>query len=111
MGAAYVSVSRRCASSTRGYRCAASANSCRVEESAMKSRVLIAIGASGVLCAAGYGLYSIGVEHGTRMTGQSSTVPEKASVGAQRAGEIDPAAGKKVLYWHDPMVPGQKFDK
>src|SRR5258707_9645273 len=27
----------------------------------------------------------------------------------------DPAApasaGKKVLYWHDPMVPGQKFDK
>ena len=21
------------------------------------------------------------------------------------------AAGRKVLYWHDPMVPGQKFDK
>ena len=22
-----------------------------------------------------------------------------------------PAPGKKVLYWHDPMVPGQRFDK
>ena len=22
-----------------------------------------------------------------------------------------PRAGKKVLYWHDPMVPGQRFDK
>ena len=22
-----------------------------------------------------------------------------------------PAAGKKVLYWHDPMVPGRRFDK
>ena len=21
------------------------------------------------------------------------------------------AAEKKVLYWHDPMVPGQRFDK
>jgi Cu(I)/Ag(I) efflux system membrane fusion protein len=21
------------------------------------------------------------------------------------------SAGKKVLYWHDPMVPGQRFDK
>ena len=20
-------------------------------------------------------------------------------------------AGRKVLYWHDPMVPGQRFDK
>lgn len=34
----------------------------------------------------------------------------QASVGA--AGEkIDPKTGRKVLYWHDPMVPGQKFDK
>ncbi len=30
---------------------------------------------------------------------------------AQKAGDVDPATGKKVLYWHDPMVPGQKFDK
>ena len=30
---------------------------------------------------------------------------------AGKAALIDPATGKKVLYWHDPMVPGQKFDK
>src|SRR5258706_4277879 len=28
-----------------------------------------------------------------------------------KPGSADPATGKKVLYWHDPMVPGQKFDK
>lgn len=25
--------------------------------------------------------------------------------------KIDPKTGRKVLYWHDPMVPGHKFDK
>jgi len=29
----------------------------------------------------------------------------------QKPGDVDSATGKKVLYWHDPMVPGQKFDK
>jgi len=24
---------------------------------------------------------------------------------------VDPKTGRKVLYWHDPMVPGNKFDK
>jgi membrane fusion protein, copper/silver efflux system len=28
-----------------------------------------------------------------------------------KAGDIDPATGAKVLYYHDPMVPGTKFDK
>lgn len=28
-----------------------------------------------------------------------------------KAGDIDPMTGKKVLYYHDPMVPGNKFDK
>ena len=28
-----------------------------------------------------------------------------------KAGEVDPATGKKILYYHDPMVPGNKFDK
>jgi Cu(I)/Ag(I) efflux system membrane fusion protein len=28
-----------------------------------------------------------------------------------KAGDIDPVAGKKILYYHDPMVPGNKFDK
>src|SRR5215212_1104232 len=24
---------------------------------------------------------------------------------------VAPAPAKKILYWHDPMVPGQRFDK
>ena len=28
-----------------------------------------------------------------------------------KAGDMDPVTGKKVLYYHDPMVPGNKFDK
>ena len=27
-----------------------------------------------------------------------------------KAGEIDPITGRKVLYYHDPMVPGKKFE-
>lgn len=27
-----------------------------------------------------------------------------------KAGDIDPVTGQKILYYHDPMVPGNKFD-
>ncbi|MDX5410283.1 MAG: efflux RND transporter periplasmic adaptor subunit [Thauera sp.] len=27
-----------------------------------------------------------------------------------RAGDTDPATGRRILYYHDPMVPGQRFD-
>jgi membrane fusion protein, copper/silver efflux system len=30
---------------------------------------------------------------------------------AAAGGKIDPNTGHEVLYWHDPMVPGPKFDK
>jgi len=30
---------------------------------------------------------------------------------AAPAASVGPEAGRKVLYWHDPMVPGQRFDK
>ena len=46
------------------------------------------------VAAAGYGLWWVGMTQGMKM-----------------AGAADPARGKKVLYWHDPMDPGQKFDK
>ncbi|SFH63425.1 membrane fusion protein, Cu(I)/Ag(I) efflux system [Collimonas sp. OK307] len=55
---------------------------------------------TALLGTTGYGLYRAGMNHGKELTTSS------------RAN--DPAAGdsaKKVLYWHDPMVPGQKFDK
>ena len=28
-----------------------------------------------------------------------------------KAGDVDPVAGRRVLYYHDPMVPANKFDK
>jgi Cu(I)/Ag(I) efflux system membrane fusion protein len=28
-----------------------------------------------------------------------------------KAGDTDPSTGSKILYYHDPMVPGNKFDK
>ena len=46
-----------------------------------------------VIAIAGYGLYWLGMNHGMQMAAPAA----------------DP--GRKVLYWHDPMVPGHKFDK
>ena len=49
---------------------------------------------------AGYGLYRAGVSagHSQALSGQGA---------AQKPGDIDPRTGKRVLYWQDPMVPGQ----
>jgi membrane fusion protein, copper/silver efflux system len=66
-----------------------------------------------VMGAGGYGLYRLGMNHGMRMSDVTSgTAPAGlVAAGAQKPGDSDPTTGKKVLYWHDPMVPGQKFDK
>jgi Cu(I)/Ag(I) efflux system membrane fusion protein len=75
----------------------------------MNSRTLfLIVVVCGVLGGAGYGLYRVGVSQG-----MNRTEPQVANTsgGTQKAGNTDPATGKKVLYWHDPMVPGQRFDK
>src|SRR5260221_11788762 len=65
----------------------------------MNTRTLIvSLAATGVIGAAGYGLYGFGMSQGMKMAAPD---PDGA----------DAKAGKKILYWHDPMVPGQKFDK
>jgi membrane fusion protein, copper/silver efflux system len=62
-----------------------------------------------VLGAGGYGLYRLGA---SQAHGNTAPVAAKAATGdARQAANIDPATGKRVLYWHDPMVPTQKFDK
>ena len=80
----------------------------------MKLKILasVLIGA-GVLAAGVYGAYAVGMKRGMGMTGGavSAETGTGATEGAKKAGDIDPSTGKKVLYWHDPMVPGQKFDK
>ena len=65
----------------------------------MKTRTLaLAVVAAVVVAVGGYGLYNAGMKAGMGMS---------ASPAAGAA--VDP--GRKVLYWHDPMYPGQKFDK
>ena len=67
-------------------------------------KILFTVAAIAALIAGGYGLYSLGVSQGQKASGSAAST-------VQKAGAVDPATGKKVLYWHDPMVPGQKFDK
>lgn len=62
-----------------------------------KKSLLLALLAAGLVTAGGVGLYRIGMARGMTMA---------AAAPANAAG-----TGKQVLYWHDPMVPGQKFDK
>ncbi len=46
------------------------------------------------------------------MDAATAGAPAAPNTGApQKPGDVDPATGRKVLYWHDPMVPGQRFDK
>jgi Cu(I)/Ag(I) efflux system membrane fusion protein len=62
--------------------------------------------AAAAIAALSYGAYRAGMNRGMEM---GSAAPSSTAV--EKAGDIDPATGKRVLYWHDPMVPGQKFDK
>ena len=73
------------------------------------TRLIIALAVVGVV-AAGYGGYRAGVEHGTQLADGKAGMARDVPV-ALKPGDTDPASGRKVLYWHDPMVPGQKFDK
>ncbi len=99
--------------------------------------LLAALVAAGALGAAGYALYALGMNRGMAAAPASATpgdaaasnssvqplqaVPQGIAEGEEatrrhiksglKAGEVDPATGKKILYYHDPMVPGNKFDK
>ena len=56
-----------------------------------------------------------------KASAQAESVPQSIAQGEEatrrhiaagiKAGEVDPATGKRILYYHDPMVPGNKFDK
>ena len=100
--------------------------------------ILVATGIAIVIAAGSYGLYMFGMHRGMAMSGNVSVpasagaAPAAASPGATaapqtvaqgedatrrhigagiKAGDTDPVTGKKILYYHDPMVPGNKFDK
>jgi membrane fusion protein, copper/silver efflux system len=88
-------------------------------------RLLMGLVAAGVLGAGGYGLYAIGMQRGMGMAAPPASslgaIPQSIAQGEDatrrhitaglKAGDVDPATGRKVLYYHDPMVPGNQFDK
>ncbi|MGY2492849.1 efflux RND transporter periplasmic adaptor subunit [Cupriavidus sp. CP313] len=74
-----------------------------------KQAISIAVGLI-VLGAGIYGGYRLGVSRGEQVAQGSPTATASVESGA-KVGDIDPKTGKKILYWHDPMVPGQRFDK
>ncbi|MEP6872725.1 MAG: efflux RND transporter periplasmic adaptor subunit, partial [Burkholderiales bacterium] len=97
---------------------------------------LVVVGSLAALGGGSYGLYRFGMQRGmginasstsaaTADSGASQTaggkLPQSIAEGEEatrrhiqagiKAGDIDPSTGSKVLYYHDPMVPGNKFDK
>jgi Cu/Ag efflux protein CusF len=87
------------------------------------------LAALAVAALAGWGLYRLGVQHGAaQQTAQPSaaapvaidpstwTIPQGEEATRRhlregiKAGSIDPVTGRKILYYHDPMVPGARFD-
>lgn len=60
---------------------------------------LIALCAAALALAAGFGIYRLGQRHASPAHGPAAAPAAAAPT------------EKKVLYWHDPMVPGQRFDK
>ena len=95
----------------------------------MKTKIIASIVIAVALVAAGgYGVYQLGMQRGMGMGAGAATpapateaVPQSIAQGEDatrrhitagiKAGDVDPKTGKRVLYYHDPMVPGNKFDK
>jgi Cu(I)/Ag(I) efflux system membrane fusion protein len=86
----------------------------------MRRRALVISGAGAVILAlVAYAAFEAGIERGR--TKPSGIVDTANAAGAApsgtsdppalKPGDVDPSTGKRVLYWHDPMVPSSKFDK
>ena len=78
----------------------------------MKTATFSIIAVLGAV-ALGAGGYWLGRAHAPESpaAGPAASAPAGATAAPQKPGDVDPATGRKVLYWHDPMVPGQRFDK
>jgi Cu(I)/Ag(I) efflux system membrane fusion protein len=78
----------------------------------MKKILLVLLGA-GVIGAGGYGMYQFGMEQGMKMAPSSSAAAPATGEAVETAQSSDEGktGERKVLYWHDPMVPGPRFDK
>ena len=93
----------------------------------MNTRTILWAAASIAIAAVGYGLYAVGMQRGMAMGGAAAPAPAASAAAAPnespedatrrhiaaglKAGDTDPANGQKILYYHDPMVPGNQFDR
>ena len=68
------------------------------------NRAAMSAGIAVAVVASAYAAYQFGMNRGMSMAPASPPAPETAG-SATQIGE------RKVLYWHDPMVPGHRFDK
>ncbi|MBN0027767.1 efflux RND transporter periplasmic adaptor subunit [Pseudomonas aeruginosa] len=99
-----------------------------------KKTIVIALLAAGVLGAGGWSLYQLGLSNGmahapmaapTEATGSPAGTPIDPSAwgipegeaatrrhieSGLKGGDVDPVTGRRILYYHDPMVPGKKFE-
>lgn len=99
-----------------------------------KKTIITALLATGVLSAGGLGLYQLGLKNGmTHATMATPTETQGSPAGTQidpstwgipegetatrrhieagiKGGDVDPVTGRKILYYHDPMMPGKKFE-
>lgn len=97
-------------------------------------QTLVTLLAAAGLAAGGWGLYALGMQRGMQ-GGHGPTAPASAPAAAGapgavpqgipegeaatrrhiaagiKAGDTDPVVGRQVLYYQDPMVPGQRFDR
>ena len=72
----------------------------------MKNKKVLALLIAIMVAALAYGAYHLGMRQGM------TAMPMTADASANGASATAPkSADKKPLYWHDPMVPGHKFDK
>ena len=98
----------------------------------MKTKTFaIATIATALVAAGAYGVYRLGMDRGMGMAGSGAAGaaapsepvedPTRSIAAGEaatrrhieaglKAGQIDPATGKPILYYHDPMVPGKRFD-
>ena len=87
--------------------------------------------AAALFAAGGWGLYRLGLQRGMEAgpnpgapADGAASAPPAGPQGAEgedatrrhmqaglKAGDVDPASGRKILYYRDPMVPGNRFDK
>ena len=92
-------------------------------------RLLTASVLLAALAAGGYALYRSGLHQGSAAALPASPVapadpvedPTRSIAAGEaatrrhieagiKAGQVDPATGRTILYYHDPMVPGKRFD-